>query len=110
MLLNGIPLLSVTLTLCDHLCSPLQLLEKLKDIRFTDNEREVYFDSHGDINTGYDVLVWKEIDGRMVITNMAEYDLERDDFIFADEEDEIEFMNLKVSRGSDMNSCHENGA
>lgn len=74
----------------------LQLLEELKEIRFTDNEREVYFDSHGDINTGYDVLVWKEIDGRMVISNIAEYDLEKDDFIFADEEDEMEFLNLKV--------------
>ncbi|XP_061482289.1 G-protein coupled receptor family C group 6 member A isoform X3 [Rhineura floridana] len=72
-----------------------RLLEELKEIRFTDNEREVYFDSQGDINTGYDVLLWKEIDGRMVITNMAEYDLEKDDFIFADEEDETEFMNLK---------------
>ncbi|XP_053129546.1 G-protein coupled receptor family C group 6 member A [Hemicordylus capensis] len=75
--------------------APWELLEELKGIRFTDNEREVYFDSQGDINTGYDVLLWKEIDGRMVITNMAEYDLEKDDFIFADEEDEIEFMNLK---------------
>lgn len=84
--------------LCCCLFSPLQLLEELKEIRFTDNEREVYFDSHGDITTGYDVLLWKEIDGRMVITNMAEYDLEKDDFIFADEEDEIEFMNLKVSK------------
>lgn len=78
----------------------MQLLEILKEIKFTDNEREVYFDSQGDINTGYDVLLWKEIDGRVVITNMAEYDLEKEDFIFADKEDEIEFMNLKVSEGT----------
>lgn len=78
----------------------LQLLEELKEIKFTDNEKEVYFDSYGDINTGYEVLLWKEIDGRMVITNMGEYDLEKDDFIFADEQDEIEFMNLKVGRGT----------
>lgn len=81
------------------LFSLLQLLEILKEIKFTDNEREVYFDSQGDIITGYDVLLWKEIDGRVVITNMGEYDLEKDDFIFADKEDEIEFMNLKVSEG-----------
>ena len=74
----------------------LQLLEELKEIKFTDDEKEVYFDSYGDINTGYEVLLWKEIDGRMVITNMAEYDLEKDDFIFADEQDKMEFMNLKV--------------
>ncbi|KAG8123906.1 hypothetical protein E2320_019338 [Naja naja] len=78
------------------------MLEILKEIKITDNEREVYFDSQGDIITGYDVLLWKEIDGRVVITNMAEYDLEKDDFIFADKEDEIEFMNLKCI------SCPEN--
>ncbi|XP_032999557.1 G-protein coupled receptor family C group 6 member A [Lacerta agilis] len=85
--------------------APWELLEKLKEIRFTDNEREVYFDSHGDINTGYDVLVWKEIDGRMVISNIAEYDLEKDDFIFADEEDEMEFLNLKNIQSKCSSKC-----
>uniref|UniRef100_A0A8D0C188 G-protein coupled receptor family C group 6 member A n=1 Tax=Salvator merianae TaxID=96440 RepID=A0A8D0C188_SALMN len=85
--------------------APWELLEELKEIKFTDNEREVYFDSQGDINTGYDVLLWKQIDGRMVITNMAEYDLEKDDFIFADEEDEIEFTNLKNVQSKCSKKC-----
>ncbi|XP_013910968.1 PREDICTED: G-protein coupled receptor family C group 6 member A isoform X2 [Thamnophis sirtalis] len=82
-----------------------RLLEILKEIKFTDNERAVYFDSHGDIITGYDVLLWKEIDGRVVITNMGEYDLEKDDFIFADKEDEIEFMNLKNVQSKCSRKC-----
>lgn len=35
----------------------------------------------------------------MVITEVAEYDLQKDDFIFKDEEKEMEFLNLKVSGG-----------
>ncbi|XP_058019838.1 G-protein coupled receptor family C group 6 member A [Ahaetulla prasina] len=85
--------------------APWELLEILKEIKFTDNEREVYFDSQGDIITGYDVLLWKEIDGRVVITNMGEYDLEKDDFIFADKEDEIEFMNLKNVQSKCSRKC-----
>nr|XP_020657848.1 G-protein coupled receptor family C group 6 member A [Pogona vitticeps] len=85
--------------------APWELLEELKEIKFTDDEKEVYFDSYGDINTGYEVLLWKEIDGRMVITNMAEYDLEKDDFIFADEQDKMEFMNLKNVQSKCSQKC-----
>lgn len=48
------------------------------------------------MNTGYDVLLWKEINGQIEITNMAEYDLQKDDFIFPDEEKKTDFFNLKV--------------
>lgn len=49
------------------------------------------------MRTSYDVLLWKEIDGRMEITTMAEYDTEKGDFIFEDDEKKKEFLNLKVT-------------
>nr|XP_025040428.1 G-protein coupled receptor family C group 6 member A isoform X3 [Pelodiscus sinensis] len=82
-----------------------RLLEKLKKVTFTDNEKEVHFDAKGDLNTGYDVLLWKEISGHMVITEVAEYDLQKDDFIFKDEEKEMEFLNLKKVRSTCSRKC-----
>ncbi|XP_074844906.1 G-protein coupled receptor family C group 6 member A isoform X3 [Carettochelys insculpta] len=82
-----------------------RLLEELKKITFTDNEKEVHFDAKGDLNTGYDVLLWKEISGHMVITEVAEYDLQKDDFIFKDEETEIEFLNLKKVSSTCSQKC-----
>lgn len=84
---------------CVFLFLLLQLLEELKKVTFTDNEKEVHFDAKGDLNMGYDVLLWKEISGHMVITEIAEYDLQKDDFIFKDEEKEMEFLNFQVSGG-----------
>lgn len=48
------------------------------------------------MNTGYDVVLWKEIDGHMTITKMAQYDLRNDVFIITDQETKNEFKNLKV--------------
>ena len=50
----------------------------------------------GDMNTGYDVVLWKEIGGHMTITKMAQYDLRNDVFIITDQETKNEFRNLKV--------------
>ncbi|XP_032635570.1 G-protein coupled receptor family C group 6 member A isoform X3 [Chelonoidis abingdonii] len=82
-----------------------RLLEELKKVTFNDNEKEVHFDAKGDLNTGYDVLLWKEISGRMVITEIAEYDLQKDDFIFKDEEKEMEFLNLKTVKSTCSRKC-----
>lgn len=43
------------------------------------------------------MLLWKEIDGRMEITTVAEYDSEKGGFIFEDEEKKKDFLDLKVT-------------
>lgn len=48
------------------------------------------------MNTGYDVVFWKEVNGHMTITKMAQYDLKNDVFIITDQETKNEFRNLKV--------------
>ncbi|XP_039389001.1 G-protein coupled receptor family C group 6 member A isoform X1 [Mauremys reevesii] len=85
--------------------APWELLEELKKVTFSDNEKEVHFDAKGDLNMGYDVLLWKEISGHMVITEIAEYDLQEDDFIFKDEEKEMEFLNLKTVKSTCSRNC-----
>lgn len=74
-----------------------QLLEELEKVTFIDDDKEIKFDSNGDLSTNYDVLLWKEIDGRMEITTMAEYDPEKGHFIFEDEEKKKEFLDLQVT-------------
>uniref|UniRef100_G1PF93 G-protein coupled receptor family C group 6 member A n=1 Tax=Myotis lucifugus TaxID=59463 RepID=G1PF93_MYOLU len=51
------------------------LLDVLKNVTFTDEGKSFHFDAHGDMNTGYDVVFWKEVNGHMTITKMAQYDL-----------------------------------
>lgn len=51
------------------------------------------------MNTGYDVVLWKEINGHMTVTKMAQYDLKKDIFIITDQETRNEFRNLKVIVG-----------
>lgn len=75
--------------------APWELLEELKKVIIIDDDKEIKFDSKGDLSSGYDVLLWKEVDGRMEITTMAEYDPENGYFIFEDEEKKKEFLDLK---------------
>lgn len=75
----------------------MQLLEELKKVTVIYDDREIKFDSNGDMSTSYDVLLWKEIDGHMEITTMAQYDPEKGDFIFEDERKKKEFLDLKVT-------------
>ncbi|NWJ01022.1 GPC6A protein, partial [Crypturellus undulatus] len=75
--------------------TPWELLEELKKVTILDDDKEITFDSKGDMSTNYDVLLWKEIDGHMEITTMAEYNIEKDCFIFKDEEKKKEFLDLK---------------
>ncbi|XP_052019553.1 G-protein coupled receptor family C group 6 member A isoform X3 [Apodemus sylvaticus] len=72
-----------------------QLLAMLKNVTFTDGRNSFHFDAHGDLNTGYDVVIWKETDGLMTVTKMAEYDLQRDIFITTNQETKREFWKLK---------------
>ncbi|XP_032040359.1 G-protein coupled receptor family C group 6 member A [Aythya fuligula] len=85
--------------------TPWELLEELKKVRVIDDDKKIKFDSKGDMRTSYDVLLWKEIDGHMEITTMAEYDTEKGDFIFEDDEKKKEFLNLKKVRSTCSQHC-----
>ncbi|KAM5262567.1 LOW QUALITY PROTEIN: G-protein coupled receptor family C group 6 member A [Ctenodactylus gundi] len=74
---------------------PWELLDVLKNVTFTDGADSFHFDANGDLNTGYDVVLWKETNGQMTINKMAEYDLQNDVFIFTNQEMKSEFGKLK---------------
>ncbi|XP_075410076.1 G-protein coupled receptor family C group 6 member A isoform X1 [Tenrec ecaudatus] len=86
---------------------PWELLDVLKNLTFTDGNNSFHFDANGDLNIGYDVLLWKEteMDGRMTITKMAEYDLQKDVFIFKDQETKNEFRTLKQVQSRCSKEC-----
>ncbi|XP_004860227.1 G-protein coupled receptor family C group 6 member A [Heterocephalus glaber] len=74
---------------------PWELLDVLKNVTFTDGRNSFHFNTHGDLNTGYDVVLWKETNGQMTATKMAEYDLQDDVFVLESEETKKEFRKLK---------------
>ncbi|XP_017710943.1 PREDICTED: G-protein coupled receptor family C group 6 member A isoform X1 [Rhinopithecus bieti] len=84
---------------------PWELLGVLKNVTFTDGGNSFHFDAHGDLNTGYDVVLWKEISGHMTVTKMAEYDLQNDVFVIPDQETKNEFRNLKQIRSKCSKEC-----
>nr|XP_001111107.2 G-protein coupled receptor family C group 6 member A [Macaca mulatta] len=84
---------------------PWELLGVLKNVTFTDGGNSFHFDAHGDLNTGYDVVLWKEINGHMTVTKMAEYDLQNDVFIIPDQETKNEFRNLKQIQSKCSKEC-----
>ncbi|XP_007954458.1 G-protein coupled receptor family C group 6 member A [Orycteropus afer afer] len=84
---------------------PWELLYVLKNMTFSDGKNSFHFDANGDLNIGYDVLLWKETDGHMTITKMAEYDLQNDVFIFTDQETKNEFKNLKQIQSKCSKEC-----
>ncbi|XP_006839963.1 PREDICTED: G-protein coupled receptor family C group 6 member A isoform X1 [Chrysochloris asiatica] len=84
---------------------PWELLDVLKNMTFTDGKNSFHFDANGDLNIGYDVLLWKEINDHMTITKMAEYDLQNDVFIFTSQEAKNEFKNLKKIQSRCSKEC-----
>ncbi|XP_066104478.1 G-protein coupled receptor family C group 6 member A isoform X1 [Saccopteryx bilineata] len=84
---------------------PWELLEVLKNVTFTDGGNSFHFDAHGDMNTGYDVVFWKDVNGHMTITKVAQYDLKNDVFITTDQETKNELQNLKQIRSKCSKEC-----
>ncbi|XP_042793322.1 G-protein coupled receptor family C group 6 member A isoform X1 [Panthera leo] len=84
---------------------PWELLDALKNVTFTDEGNSFHFDAHGDMNTGYDVVLWKEIDGHLTITKIAQYDLKNDVFVITDQETKNEFRNLKQIQSKCSKEC-----
>ncbi|XP_053447825.1 G-protein coupled receptor family C group 6 member A [Nycticebus coucang] len=84
---------------------PWELLDVLKNVTFTDGGNSFHFDAHGDLNTGYDVVLWKELNDHMTVTKMAEYDLQNDVFIITDQEIKNEFKNLQQIQSKCSPEC-----
>ncbi|XP_057596040.1 G-protein coupled receptor family C group 6 member A isoform X3 [Hippopotamus amphibius kiboko] len=89
----------------ERIIAEAQLLDVLKNVTFMDGGGSYHFDALGDMNTGYDVVLWKEINGRMTITKMAQYDLKNDVFIVTDQETKNEFRNLKQIQSKCSKEC-----
>ncbi|XP_006926178.1 G-protein coupled receptor family C group 6 member A isoform X3 [Pteropus alecto] len=89
----------------EKIIAEVHLLAVLKNVTFTDGGNSFHFDAHGDMNTGYDVVLWKEINGHMTVTKMAQYDLKKDVFIITDQETRNEFRNLKQIRSKCSTEC-----
>ncbi|KAM8953370.1 G-protein coupled receptor family C group 6 member A [Pelodytes ibericus] len=86
--------------------APWELLQVLKNVNFSFGGKNIHFDSRGDANTGYDVLIWKEnTRGNMNITSIAEYDTQKDTFIFHNQDKEIEFGRLKKIQSTCSEKC-----
>ncbi|XP_066558865.1 G-protein coupled receptor family C group 6 member A-like [Amia ocellicauda] len=61
-----------------------RLLISLKKTEFEQNGRSLRFDSNGDINLGYNVVVWKSFNGDIDVDNtVSEYDINNETFIFS---------------------------
>ncbi|KAB1275257.1 G-protein coupled receptor family C group 6 member A [Camelus dromedarius] len=84
---------------------PWELLDVLKNVTFTDGGDSFHFDAYGDLNTGYDVVLWKEINGHMTITKIAQYDLKNELFINTDHQSKNELRNLKQIRSKCSTEC-----
>ncbi|XP_028366195.1 G-protein coupled receptor family C group 6 member A [Phyllostomus discolor] len=84
---------------------PWELLDVLKNVTFMDGGKLFHFDAHGDINTGYEVVLWKEINGHMVVTKMAQYDPKHDVFTVTNQESKNEFRNLKQIQSKCSKEC-----
>uniref|UniRef100_A0A8C5PIM3 G-protein coupled receptor family C group 6 member A n=1 Tax=Leptobrachium leishanense TaxID=445787 RepID=A0A8C5PIM3_9ANUR len=86
--------------------APWELLQTLKKVNFSFHGRNIHFDSSGDANIGYDVLIWKEgANGNFNITTIAEYDTEKDIFIFHNKHKEKEFKFLTKVNSKCSDEC-----
>ncbi|KAG2468617.1 GPC6A protein, partial [Polypterus senegalus] len=75
---------------------PWKLLESVKNVTFTYEGQNISFDSHGDTNLGYQIVMWKTRNETLNLQNVvAEYDIENDAFIFNSNETEEQIDSLK---------------
>ncbi|XP_067881784.1 G-protein coupled receptor family C group 6 member A [Heterodontus francisci] len=57
--------------------APWELLKELKNLNVTDGGTKIQFDSSGDFVSGYDILMWKFISGKMEFNHIiAEYNIQ----------------------------------
>ncbi|MBN3305737.1 GPC6A protein, partial [Amia calva] len=84
---------------------PYELLSALKKTEFENDGKSLRFDSNGDINLGYNVVVWKSFNGDIDVDNtVSEYDINNETFIFSSNADKKELdLRSVISKCSD--SC-----
>ncbi|XP_078069820.1 G-protein coupled receptor family C group 6 member A [Mustelus asterias] len=59
--------------------APWKLLEELKKVNLTDEGTKIQFDPSGDFISGYDIVMWKFVNGKMEFNHIvAEYDIQED--------------------------------
>ncbi|GCB62797.1 hypothetical protein scyTo_0011523 [Scyliorhinus torazame] len=59
--------------------APWKLLEELKKVNVTDDGTKIQFDPSGNFISGYDIVMWKRINGKMEFNHtVAEYDIQED--------------------------------
>ncbi|XP_051880755.1 G-protein coupled receptor family C group 6 member A isoform X2 [Pristis pectinata] len=65
--------------------APWKLLKELKNVNITKEGNRIQFDSSGDFVSGYDILMWKSINGKMAFDHtIAEYDIRSNKFKIKD--------------------------
>ncbi|XP_067839927.1 G-protein coupled receptor family C group 6 member A [Heptranchias perlo] len=73
--------------------APWELLEELKNVNLTVEGTKIQFDPSGDFISGYDILMWKSINGKMEFNHtIAEYSIQEDKIIIKNSR----FNDLKV--------------
>ncbi|XP_059837327.1 G-protein coupled receptor family C group 6 member A [Hypanus sabinus] len=62
--------------------APWELLDSLKKVNVTEDGSRIHFNTSGDFISGYDIVLWKSINGKMSFNNtVGEYDIEKDKLI-----------------------------
>ncbi|XP_078398347.1 G-protein coupled receptor family C group 6 member A [Cetorhinus maximus] len=82
--------------------APWKLLEELKKVNLTEEGTRIQFDPSGDFMSGYDIVMWKFIRGKMEFNHIvAEYDIKEDNIRVKDSR----LDNLEVITSNCSNQC-----
>ena len=73
------------------------MLKALRSLQFEQEERKYKFDDKGDINLGYDVLMWRSESGNIHVPNVvAEYHPVNSSFTYTSQSNRGQLMDLRV--------------
>uniref|UniRef100_A0A8C4RMZ9 G-protein coupled receptor family C group 6 member A n=1 Tax=Erpetoichthys calabaricus TaxID=27687 RepID=A0A8C4RMZ9_ERPCA len=87
---------------------PWKLLESIKNVTFTYEGQNISFDSSGDTNLGYQIVMWKTGNETLNLQNVvAEYDIENDALIFKSNETEKQIDSLKNIVSNCSDTCNK---
>ncbi|XP_028986388.1 G-protein coupled receptor family C group 6 member A [Betta splendens] len=86
---------------------PWEVLNALLMEDFTFQNKSYKFDSSGDINTGYDVILWRSDDNVSILVDdiVAEYHLSTNNFTYTNGSTSQRFLDLKKTFSKCSNSC-----
>ncbi|XP_048452979.1 G-protein coupled receptor family C group 6 member A [Rhincodon typus] len=82
--------------------APWELLEHVKKVNMTDGGTKIQFDLSGDFMSGYDIVMWNFLEGKVEINQkVAEYDIEQNKITVRDSR----LNQLKVVMSNCSNHC-----